>query len=139
MPDYIFFYGTLMSGAADSITGVVMGHQLYDLLAFPAAAPGDPHHSIMGELVTLPSEPGDRARLLSELDSYEGVPHLYTREIVEVQTINPDLPTTQAYIYLYSNPEDLLDYRIIPTGSWNNRYGQVTHAVKPTEAEEEVS
>ena len=113
----LFVYGTLraahpnsarfgLAGSCDVITNVVLpGFNIYDLGAFPGIKPGD--GSVVGDLFMVPDELWDR------LDAYEGVPHLYTRETVDIAGHEG----VQVYVYGY----DVDNRQAIATGDWLNQ------------------
>ena len=87
----VFVYGTLLPGYSNhrlvedlvhSVTaGVVGGFRLLDVGSFPGARPA-PAFGVRGDILTL-KEPEEA---LYRLDALEGVPRLYTREWVTVET-----------------------------------------------------
>ena len=95
----LFVYGTLrdahsnsarfgLSGSCEVTRNVVLnGFDIFDLGSFPGIKPGN--GSVVGDLFMVPDELWDR------LDSYEGVPHLYTRETVSVAGHD----NVQVYVY----------------------------------------
>jgi len=95
----LFVYGTLrashpnsvyhgLAGSCDVTKDVVLpGFNLYDLGSFPGVRPGE--GSVVGDVFMVPEELWDR------LDQYEGVPHLYTRETVELTGFGD----TEVYVY----------------------------------------
>lgn len=78
--DYLFVYGTLLSGVATPVMAALMSRlqyvgpaqlpgRLYDLGPYPAAVPeAAGEHLVRGELYALPRD----AALLAMLDQYEG-------------------------------------------------------------------
>lgn len=122
-PKLLFVYGTLSRRAnphAHRWGGTVKGigtirGLMYDHGAFPAVVP-HPDGSVVGEVITFEDE-SDSFWLdsLRNMDVYEGVPHLYQRDLTIVKM--EDGAELVAWVYYYaSEPEPDLD--IIPTGDW---------------------
>jgi gamma-glutamylcyclotransferase (GGCT)/AIG2-like uncharacterized protein YtfP len=108
----LFAYGTLRRGHANAgrfglddcpaKVGVTLnGFDLFNLGWFPGIRPGT--GTVTGDLYDIPND------MVPALDAYEGAPHLYTREIVNVAGVD-------AYTYVYHQPID--QSRLIPTGDW---------------------
>ena len=130
MADFLFTYGTLMSGqpaaymlrSAELIGPGRIQARLYDFGAFPAAMPGAQGDVVFGELYRV-SEP-----MLESLDRYEGFqpdsafPSLYKR--VRARVYGPDGLNENAWVYFcdadyFSSMRD--DSPRIESGDWLDR------------------
>jgi gamma-glutamylcyclotransferase (GGCT)/AIG2-like uncharacterized protein YtfP len=116
---YLFVYGTLRRGSnnkfarllqtqAQWIGNARMPGRLYQFGSYPGAViSNDPNEWVRGELYNL----RDPARLLSQLDEYEGGD--YQRTIAKVQ---PNVgECIQAWVYV---DRGRLDGILIPSGEW---------------------
>lgn len=115
MPDYVFFYGTLMtpfnrpgrqrveSKLAFAGRGRIRA-ALFDLGIYPAAVPAEDDSTVAGEVYAL----RDSASVLAALDEIEGVrPNeparsLYLRAPTDVTMDSGE--TCQAWAYFYNAP-----------------------------------
>jgi len=90
---------------------------------FPCAKKVDGESTIIGALHDFSKFTDEEFnQRVARIDRYEGVPYLYTREIVNV--IMPDTTVVEAYMYVF-NPdrfeEDNRDYIKIDSGDWLKR------------------
>lgn len=129
-----FIYGTLMStGRANRILtahgcqrigiAVLSGAAMYNVNGnFPAVVMWEGSH-VWGELWTVPVDGTTKWRcLLNALDTYEGAPHLYTREECHVSVCGDDgslEDTRRAYYYNFAQPTDNLEQ--IQGGVWDEQ------------------
>ncbi|MGL5965497.1 MAG: gamma-glutamylcyclotransferase family protein [Fusobacteriaceae bacterium] len=106
---YVFVYGTLKQGYYNNVylqndhsqfikNTTVRGYEMYksNNLSYPFVLPKD-NAKIEGELWRVTSN-----KVISHLDILEGVPNLYTRELIKTDT------GEDAYIYI-GNPKVFLD------------------------------
>jgi len=112
----LFVYGTLraghpnsarfgLDGKAPCVSNVkLMGHQLFDLGWYPGIRPGAGY--VVGDLFDVEDSQW------AELDAYEGVPSLYTRETVSVGGFSG----VQVYIYHAD-----INKQPIASGDWFNK------------------
>lgn len=111
MPEYLFVYGTLMSGMEASHLlseiarcvgrGRVQG-RLYDLGEYPALVLGQPGDTVWGEVYRIL-----RPAAIRQIDRYEGfdpsgASFLYRREATSVTL--EDGARIQAWAYVYNRP-----------------------------------
>lgn len=117
----VFVYGTLKRGGGlhralreSEFVGsaVTLGFAMYDLGAFPGIVPHRLGSSVHGELYKVTDE------TLGDLDRIEGVPTLYSREIIEVyfrsERCEGVQPGVQVYVYNGAPSEE----NRIPAGEW---------------------
>jgi gamma-glutamylcyclotransferase (GGCT)/AIG2-like uncharacterized protein YtfP len=116
--DKIFVYGSLLSGLHNNrllqganLIGkdVIKGFRMYSMGSFPAIFKSTDDISIKGEVWEIDSP--ERA---TALDSLEGYPHFYNREVV---TTKGDIVT---WVYFVENPRDLEE---VPEGDWRKYLG----------------
>ena len=109
----VFVYGTLLKGhGAFGMVPVLKvqkdklaNFDIYNIGSFPGITPGD--GEVVGEVHTIDKED------IKRLDSYEGVPSLYTRQEV---TTNSGV---NVYVYVFNR--SLSNYERIEGGSWADR------------------
>lgn len=109
-----FFYGTLKTGysANDLLRGApslgaITTHaryHLYRIAGFPGMVVGEATGGVRGELFEVEDE------CIEDLDQYEGVPHLFRREQIDLAD------GTKAWAYLYNRP--IGDRKEIKNGEW---------------------
>lgn len=124
MLEYLFVYGTLMSGMAASHLlsdiarpvgrGRVQG-RLYDLGEYPALVPGGPGDTVWGEIYRIL-----RPANIRQIDRYEGFDPsrpapLYRREATWVTL--EDGASLQAWAYVY-NRRLPANARLLPSGDY---------------------
>jgi gamma-glutamylcyclotransferase (GGCT)/AIG2-like uncharacterized protein YtfP len=134
----VFIYGTLKSGQCRSgsmsmarYLGIALttpNFAMYNVGSYPALIFDDlaSDHRVCGELYECDEE------LMKDLDRIEGVPHLYKRDTVELDTIDlVQLPTTisthkqfeqkAAVSYFFVNRDRLIEEaELIETGFWTD-------------------
>jgi len=114
----LFVYGTLKRGG--QLNYAIKNHatfigdyktapifQLVDLGSFPGLIDGE--IEVKGEVWEIPTD------LLGLIDSIEGAPILYSREIIEVKNINGEENSEVAWTYIFNNSEKPM-YRISEFG-----------------------
>ena len=108
----VFVYGTLKSGhgAEDLMwpghvlySKEVSGYRLYTNGGYPMAVPGQRSDRIVGELWEVPRDN------LERLDSYEGHPYLFKREVVMDGE-------DEFYMYVYQSDPEQQGYTRLPDG-----------------------
>lgn len=80
-------------------------------------ASDDPTDRVRGVLIKLKNP----CRVFPELDAYEGVPDLYTREPAPIT--KGDRKQVLAWIYIYNRPVDRLP--LIPSGDFRKPFSQL--------------
>jgi gamma-glutamylaminecyclotransferase len=109
----LFVYGTLKRGCKNHYIledcqlrgqATLLGYSMLDVGGFPCIIPGPPNDAVKGEIYEIP--PGRWPRL----DRLERVPHLYTRETVNLL----DGAEVQVYIWNSSTHE----MPPVPDGIW---------------------
>ena len=114
MPDFVFFYGTLMAGfdrrrragIDDKLTYVGRGSilaALFDLGIYPAAVPSH-EGRVWGEVYEM-RDPGVVLTALDDIEGYRAEDpdrSLYTRNQAGVTL--PDGSTASAWVYFYNAP-----------------------------------
>lgn len=119
MTHTVFVYGTLLSGLRNHHcltgarflgTGSAYGVELFDVGPFPAVVKS-PRKAVRGELYQVSDN------TLARLDILEGVPHLYTRQVVECDLDYDNDAEIEAFIYIWAGDKKRLtpiksgDYR----------------------------
>jgi gamma-glutamylcyclotransferase (GGCT)/AIG2-like uncharacterized protein YtfP len=103
-PNHIAVYGTLMRGfGANSklnecefvSVGTIKGTLYYAGFPYFLSDPVDGNDCVC-EVYKLPDDPQVRETVLNRLDSYEGVPHHYTRETIDANVAFGKVP---CYVY----------------------------------------
>lgn len=135
----LFVYGTLCDRVnGDAIRwrgGTLLGEAtisgvMYDLGSFPAVVP-HPWGHIHGEVISYEDyTDADWSDALRKLDQYEGVPHLYYRDVVEATLLDGTVVT--AWVYFYTDAtfqrKESKDASIIPCGDWLEAYTRPANA-----------
>lgn len=104
----LFVYGTLKKGYSahvylDKCTleypQARISAKLYALGGFPGVViDNKDHNTVLGELYSLPIDESELRETLAILDSYEGVPKLYSRQLKYAYT--PDI-AQPSWVYVY--------------------------------------
>ena len=118
----VFVYGTLKSGHGNNrVLGVskkigdvttAKNFRMYSNGYFPMIIRDKDGYKITGELYEADEF------TIQRLDRLEGVPHLYHRDSCTV--IDCDGKKIQAYVYIYSNVENVRMYSEVSTGNWRH-------------------
>ncbi len=88
----------------------------YSTTAFPAAVP-HPDGNVVGEVITFEEDPDEWWRdALEHMDEYEGVPHLYYRDLITVKMAEGEEVT--AWVYLYTDEDAVKALDLIYSGDW---------------------
>lgn len=121
----VFVYGTLKGGEANHgvmtsaggefiATVKLPGYYMVNTPWYPFAAKSDNEKDyIEGELYKVPAEK------LHVLDTLEGYPQLYDRDVVEFNSIATGKDTLEAFIYVNRNKAEMTSYE--------KKYGKVTN------------
>ena len=121
MRTLVFFYGSLMSGFHNNSIlrgSIFMGAatltgkwQMVSFGAFPAVIHDEDGETVKGEIWSVSSQ------LIMSLDSLEGHPHWYKRDVYPVITDDGESHLAWAYINQIKNLEKG-DYQIVPGNDW---------------------
>jgi gamma-glutamylcyclotransferase (GGCT)/AIG2-like uncharacterized protein YtfP len=124
---HLLVYGTLRVGqgayrgfhladTTDHVATVQIPGKMYHFGGFPGIRL-DEQGVIIGDLLKM----HDPETLMPQMDRYEGVPSLYTREIVDVivpSEVGEEPAQVKAFVYQYNgNPNNKL---VIESGDWLN-------------------
>ncbi len=138
LPQSLFVYGTLrtdlgppsMRGDLPADNSIGYAYLSYAKMysvgsAYPAVVPSDNHEDVVhGQILSYEDySEGDWKHILSGLDSYEGVPSLYTRELVNVTLSNDEATTADVWTYVYARGVDPLTP--IENGDWKVHYEEI--------------
>lgn len=119
----IAVYGSLRKGMGnwewllkDSSTfiseGVVSNYAMYSCGGFPACVPSDSaEDTVVVEVYSV-----DKEVLTGPLDSLEGYPQWYTRELVEVKT--GDHLACKTWMYFWPDVDSAKDLPLVENGDW---------------------